>query len=344
MRYPAALLLLALTPLPLAAQALRLEPLPPLPVADAFEAESAPENLSGAGVLEVAGKRYLAVVVDEGTQFALVEQRPGKSPWGAVQVFDLRDLLPERRDLSDLEEIDLEGVAVDGTRLYLAGSASMKRSKPKKGESDAKNRKRLAQIESPGGDYSDYVYVLDVAAGKKGLAVELADRVEVRRLHKKDDWVGPFFGLPSKDNGFDVEGLEVGGNTLMLGLRGPVLRGHAVVSHVKDGEASLSFLHLQGLGIRAMTRATTAGFGEGVFLLAGPTMEQDFPFALYRWDGVSDSFDGAPKGLAMLGWLKTPCEGCKPEGLWADGDELRVLFDGPKGGAPHRLLPPARGR
>ena len=32
-------------------------------------------------------------------------------------------------------------------------------------------------------------------------------------------------GIPSNDNGFDVEGLAVSGNRVFLGLRGPVLAG-----------------------------------------------------------------------------------------------------------------------
>ncbi len=35
--------------------------------------------------------------------------------------------------------------------------------------------------------------------------------------------------IPGKDNGFDIEGLAVREDRLLLGLRGPVLRGHAFV-------------------------------------------------------------------------------------------------------------------
>ncbi|WP_457090403.1 DUF3616 domain-containing protein [Microvirga sp. P5_D2] len=39
----------------------------------------------------------------------------------------------------------------------------------------------------------------------------------------------PFLSIPSKENGFDVEGLAVREGRISPGLRGPVLRGHAVV-------------------------------------------------------------------------------------------------------------------
>ena len=47
----------------------------------------------------------------------------------------------------------------------------------------------------------------------------------------EDEHLGPFLqmGLPSKDNGFDIEGLAVQGNQVFLGLRGPVLRGWAII-------------------------------------------------------------------------------------------------------------------
>ena len=43
----------------------------------------------------------------------------------------------------------------------------------------------------------------------------------------------------------------------------------------------LSFLHLNGLGIRDLVRQ-----GEDVLVLAGPSMDLDAPFALYRWHGA----------------------------------------------------------
>ena len=40
-----------------------------------------------------------------------------------------------------------------------------------------------------------------------------------------DPHFGPYMAIPGKDNGFDIEGLVVDGRRLLLGLRGPVLRG-----------------------------------------------------------------------------------------------------------------------
>ena len=37
------------------------------------------------------------------------------------------------------------------------------------------------------------------------------------RLLKEDPHIGPFLEIPGKDNGFDIEGLAVDGNRLLLG-------------------------------------------------------------------------------------------------------------------------------
>jgi uncharacterized protein DUF3616 len=45
----------------------------------------------------------------------------------------------------------------------------------------------------------------------------------------EDEHLKKFFSTPGKDNGFDIEGLAVAGNRVFIGLRGPVLRGWAVL-------------------------------------------------------------------------------------------------------------------
>ncbi|MEO0804655.1 MAG: DUF3616 domain-containing protein [Cyanobacteria bacterium J06642_2] len=97
--------------------------------------------------------------------------------------------------------------------------------------------------------------------------------------------MGPFLqmGLPSKDNGFDIEGLAVCGNRVFIGLRGPVLRGWALLLELRvetsaPGTLNLAapddgvlyrkhFLDLNGLGIRELCL-----HGKDLIILAGPTM------------------------------------------------------------------------
>src|SRR5512141_1438607 len=61
-------------------------------------------------------------------------------------------------------------------------------------------------------------------------AVITAGRLdELATAISKDEHFAPFAEIPGKDNGLDIEGLAVTGNRVLLGLRGPVLRGWACV-------------------------------------------------------------------------------------------------------------------
>lgn len=102
-------------------------------------------------------------------------------------------------------------------------------------------------------------------------------------------------GIPSKDNGFDVEGLAVTGNRVFLGLRGPVIRGWASVIELRvsdapdaaltldpigpSGQPYLKHLvQLDGLGVRELVID-----GDDLLVLTGPSMDLDGPVFIYRW-------------------------------------------------------------
>jgi hypothetical protein len=124
---------------------------------------------------------------------------------------------------------------------------------------------------------------------------------ELTGLLREDEHLGPFLAIPGKDNGFDIEGLAVAGKHLLIGLRGPVLRGWAVVvevalvEDVQPGRLRLApvdedghlyrkhFLDLQGLGIRDLCVQ-----GKDILVLAGPTMDLDGPVTLFRWRGGAE--------------------------------------------------------
>jgi hypothetical protein len=117
----------------------------------------------------------------------------------------------------------------------------------------------------------------------------------------EDDVIG---GIPSKDNGFDVEGLAVSGDRVFLGLRGPVLRGWSMVIELRvslgaDGMLKLEkmggsnrrylkhFLQLDGLGVRDLVIQ-----GSDLLVLAGPSMDLDGPVYICRWtNGMNQAAD-----------------------------------------------------
>ncbi|MFB9531093.1 DUF3616 domain-containing protein [Nonomuraea roseola] len=240
------------------------------------------------------------------------------------RTFHLADLvdLPAGRD----DEADIEGLARAGGWLWAVGSHSLKRRRAKSREKAAKrlsaiirepNRFILVRLPLEGDGLGE-------GAILTGLADALAD----------DPHLGPFTAIPGKDNGLDIEGLAVVGDRVLLGLRGPVLRGWAVVLELdlrEDGPHRLKlggyhkhFLDLGGLGVRDL-----CPYDGDLLLLTGPTMSLDGPVRIMRWDGT-----GAPVPVADLPYGV----GCDhPEGLAVMGDgRLMVVYDSP---SPARLTP-----
>jgi hypothetical protein len=218
-------------------------------------------------------------------------------------------------------EVDIEGLAVCSSFLWVVGSHSAARKKPK-GRSVEEDLKRLARVEL--GDNRLLLGRIPLVASPQGAtlleregtyrAARLVD--DIRALLCDDPLLGPFLRsyeladgqrvtIPGKDNGFDIEGLivtplEAGNSRVFLGLRGPVLRGWATIVELtvtpgdKPNQLGLGrldsskaryrkhLLHLDGLGIRDL-RAD----GNDVLILAGPTMTLDGDVAIYRWiDGL----------------------------------------------------------
>jgi hypothetical protein len=113
-----------------------------------------------------------------------------------------------------------------------------------------------------------------------------------------DEHLAPFVPIPGKDNGLDVEGILALEDGVLIGLRGPVLRGWAVVLELHLEEVPgrpdrlalpsegrpyrKHFLQLDGLGVRDLCR-----MDDDVLVLAGPTLDVDGPVRLYRWTGAA---------------------------------------------------------
>lgn len=169
-----------------------------------------------------------------------------------------------------------------------------------------------------------------------------------------DPHLAPFLAIPGKDNGFDLEGVAVHGESLYLGLRGPVLRGWAVVVTLlprndmtqdglelapldDDGTVYRThFLDLGGLGVRDLCPD-----GADLLVLAGPSMDLDGPVRVYRW---REALDGdAPRVV------RAPALSRELDLPFGDGDDhaegigllderrLLVVYDSP---APARLIEP----
>jgi Protein of unknown function (DUF3616) len=266
-------------------------------------------------------------------------------------------------------EMDIEGLAIDGVFLWIAGSHSLKRDKPDLASDDnAKALDELEDIDRKANRY--FLGRLPLAvdrgvhrpaqsngkkAGRSGpacLKMKPGGRNALTKLLHRDRHLAPSVTMPCKENGFDIEGLAVKGDRVFLGLRGPVLSGWAVVVELrikpsKPGRLKLGkcgkgrrylkhFLPLKGLGIRDLRFD-----GEDLLVLAGPTMSHDGTGALFRWRspiGAGDDRVHAPEDVQHIMDLPYARGGDQAEGVEivevGGARRLMIVHDNP---SPERL-------
>jgi len=237
----------------------------------------------------------------------------GTYKYGKHTSFPLNQYLqlpaPPPSDPDDIEEADLEGLAYHDGYLWLVGSHSLKRKSPESDQSLEENFESLAKVTTDDNRFLLARIPLAEATLTLESEVEQGDRkLTAARLHgdeessdltvalAEDEHLKPFLTIPSKENGFDIEGLALVDDRIFIGLRGPVLRGWAVILEI-EVEVSSSmltlkkigpgdrlyrkhFLNLGGLGIRELEV-----WGSDLLILAGPTMELDGPVAIFQWKG-----------------------------------------------------------
>jgi hypothetical protein len=281
--------------------------------------------------------------------------------YGKHQRFLLKDYI----ELFNTEdEIDIEGMDFSEGYLWLTGSHSTKRKKVK-GKDLEKDLERLATVKT---ELNRFILArIPVHNGelvkscssveKETLTAACLQIVDERNvlfaLLKEDRHLQPFItaGIPSKDNGLDIEGLAVQGNRLFLGLRGPVLRGWAIILELEieateTGVLSLKeitpqgakykkhFLALNGLGIRELCIRD-----KNLIILAGPTMDLEGEMQVFCWQNAlkkSDNLihsqdDGDLIALFdlpfIVGWDRA--EGLALYSYLEEKDSLMVFYDSP---------------
>ena len=263
-------------------------------------------------------------------------------------------------------EMDIEGLCAEDGYLWVVGSHSLKRSKPKRDGGPDLALKRMEEVErEPNRFFLGRIPLVEESPGLFTPAKMEGDRQAAwvkfgKRRSALAGWVAddphlaPFLAIPSKENGFDVEGIAVRGNRVWLGLRGPVLRGHAVVLDLELKEKASGRLkprlvdrgrryrkHLldtRGLGIRDMRLD-----GDNLLLLVGPTMSLEGPAFVLRWrNAARHDTPGLidPSCIEVVAELPYELHVDHPEGieLWPEvGPEaLLVIYDAP---APERTDP-----
>ena len=315
----------------------------------------------------VLSESHLWLGGDEGTSVHRMTLEPS-GEFASHTTFELKDILSLPG--ADGEEIDIEGLDVNEGYLWLIGSHSSKRKKAEDTKTADENMQRLGRLELQGNRFTLGRVPLDPSAtpvrshgalaaarldgdaSGNALTAALSADAHVAPFVARPRPDGSLEGIPSKDNGLDVEGLAVSGRRVFCGLRGPVLRGWAIILELEltggDGQAPLSlkplgqsgepylkhFLNLRGLGIRDLVID-----GTDLLVLAGPSMDLDGPVNIYRWKGALDVRAHSLTWTKDLSLLVTV-----PFGVGKDHAEglslasrtpmtLMVCYDSP--GAPH---------
>ena len=280
-----------------------------------------------------------------------------------------RFLLQDYIELFNTEdEIDIEGMDFADGYLWLTGSHSMKRKKPKKDDLEI-NLERLSTIST---DLNRFILArIPVIEGEliksytpqadnvltAACLQTTAERNVLFETLAEDRHLQPFIqmGIPSKDNGLDIEGLAVKNGRLYLGLRGPVLRGWAVILELQLTESESGvlnlqeigddgakyrkyFLNLNGLGVREL-----CWHDDDLLILAGPTMSLEGEMQVFCWRNavnVTQTTIIKQEEDILFPLFDLPltigsdhAEGLALYSCWGK-EELMVFYDSP---SPHRL-------
>ncbi len=264
---------------------------------------------------------------------------------------------------NDEDEIDIEGMSYSNGYLWFVGSHSTKRKKPK-GKGVEKDIERLSTIKVDLNRFmlgrvpvKEEELVQYSCEENRALTAAYLKTSESRNILidalKEDEHLGIFVSnqIPSKDNGLDIEGLAVHGDKIFLGLRGPVLRGWAVIIEieVEETEAGIltfktigeegevyrkHFVFLNGMGIRELCL-----HGEDLIILAGPTMALEALMSVFCLRNVlgfggNRIFGEESDRLEKLFDLPFIPGSDRAEGLalfpcFGESDSLMVVYDSP---------------
>ncbi|MEM7010613.1 MAG: DUF3616 domain-containing protein [Verrucomicrobiota bacterium] len=246
-------------------------------------------------------------------------------------------------DNSD-EELDIEGIARSGDTWFVAGSHSRKRKKVDLDDDNRKYRKNRERLTGEG--LRDELFrnqilrfEYDPSTGQPFDAADVDDPLDLSEVFAQSPVLGRFTGLPSKENGIDIEGIATDGESIWLGFRGPVLRNNWVpvmrLKYDQPAENEILFVNLGGGGIREIAKCPKSA---GFLLIAGAVGDWPLPYSLYHWDGADTlpgerSASDPPQGkVDFLGEIPAPpsfkAEGLAIEKETADFFEILVVYDG----------------
>jgi hypothetical protein len=273
--------------------------------------------------IEIVGDR-LIVGADEGNKIKILKHNG--------EGYAVERSIP----LSNDNEIDIEGIACEGSIVYVVGSHSAKRSQIDADRTYEQNRTAIETVSLE--SQRDRLFRLDLNAEAE------IEQTSLRSLMDRHDLLQLFSKIPSKENGIDIEGMAVRNGLLYIGFRGPVLRDNWVPIlkcrfATPINRADLVFINLGGRGIRDLTPVQ-----DGFLILAGPVGDGPGSYQIYVWDG-EDCLPGSRTSgqmgqIELLGEIpvynNTKAEGIALLTESRSDYEVIVVFDGVENGAPVR--------
>ena len=272
--------------------------------------ESKSHQLTGiyepSAVQQLADGRFLVAEDEKARPFSAFSFDAG----GGVRTTELKPRLLQF--FSDAWRLDdLEGLAIDGSG-FLYAITSFSRTDEGFEKSD---REKLVRFRVDGDRLVDGRVVRGLKRALTGRHPALARAAAVRDV--------------KNGGGLNIESLDVSPDQqqLLLGFRGPLVDGCAVVARVgslpalfEGGEpdvgAKLELLDLEGAGIRSMSFVPWLG---EYLVVGGPLDKSDAGFTLWLWQGPSGRVRRVRPWNADL----SRCEGVCPALI--DGRESLVL-------------------
>ena len=257
---------------------------------------------------------------DESTGLSRLKRKtPGVFTKHDYQELSGRLELPEKN-----EEIDIEKMDIQEDRLWIMGSHTSTRKKHKCSK-DAEtnleclskvrlrpNRFLIAAARIDGGKLEDDK-LAQIPITKEGNALSLAlwddPHLSPFLCTEREEQHGGCRQIASKENGFDIEGMAIREDRVFLGLRGPVLRGWAILLEIRLAEDEGNrltlesigsgnrlyrkhFVYLQGMGVHELM-----WYGSDLLILAGPTMDITELQSIYRLRYAADLTDDSTTAL-----------------------------------------------
>ncbi len=267
----------------------------------------------------IDGGLFLVADDEDAPTTSLRVYREG-DPVGPVDVLDLSNDDLEL-DPSESLEVDLEGSARIGDRVYWIGSHSAS-----KNAKSRPNRRRLFATKVTADD--GHVRVRVVGEPYKDLIKDLDDDSDYHQFDLK----AAAKRAPKEAGALSIEGLAgTPEGDLLIGFRNPVPGGKALIARLKNPKAVTegkpakfgppSQLDLGGLGIRSLEWSESLE----AYLIVGGLPGEGGCSRLFRWSGVSEAVPEAVPGVDLAGM--------NPEALFVEGRTATLLSDD-----GHRLL------